>query len=115
MQGAKRPISVTILACIYLLVGVAGFVFHFKELWTRQPDGFAIELVEIVAVVCGIFMLRGQSWARWLAIVWMGFHVALSAFHPLPELIIHSVFFVAIAWILFRADARRYFRDDLVA
>ena len=112
MQAGKRPIAVTILACVYLLVGLGGFVFHFKELVARQPDAFVIEFVEVVAVVCGAFMLRGQNWARWLAIVWIAFHVGLSAFHPLRELLVHSVFFVVIAWILFRADARRYFRSD---
>lgn len=115
MSIGKRPISVTILACVYLLVGLSGFAFHFKELWARQPDAFIIEFVEVVAIVCGAFLLRGQNWARWLAIVWIAFHVGLSAFHPLAELVIHSVFFVVITWILFRGDARRYFRSDQVA
>lgn len=112
MSISKRPVSVAILACVYLLVGLGGFAFHFKELWARQPDAFVVEFVEIVAVVCGVFMLRGQDWARWLAVVWIGFHVGLSAFHPLKEFVIHSVFFVVIAWILFRAEARRYFRSN---
>ncbi len=115
MSISKRPLSVTILACVYLLVGLGGFAFHFKELWARQPDAFMIEFVEVVAVACGAFMLRGQNWARWLAIVWIGFHVGLSAFHPLRELIVHSVFFLLIAWILLRPDARQYFRGDPVA
>jgi len=106
----KRPISVTILACVYLLVGAAGVVFHFKELFARQPDAVVVEFVEIVAVVCGVFLMRGQNWARLLALAWIAFHVVLSAFHPLKELVVHSVFFIVIAWILFRADARRYFR-----
>ena len=55
-------------------------------------------------------MLRGQNWARWLAVAWMAFHVAISVFHPLRELAIHVVFLVLIAWILFRPGATRYFR-----
>ena len=108
--AGRRPISLTILAGAYLLVGTAGFVFHFKELLARQPDAVLVEFVEIIAVLCGAFLLRGQNWARWLALAWIAFHVFLSAFHPLRELAVHSVFFVLIAWILFRADARRYFR-----
>ncbi len=115
MSISKRPVSVTILACVYLLVGLGGFAFHFKELWAKQPDAFAIEFVEVVAIVCGAFLLRGQKWARWLAILWIAFHVVLSAFHPLTELVIHSVFFVVITWTLFRADARRYFRGNVDA
>jgi len=115
MSISKRPVSVTILACVYLLVGLGGFAFHFKELWARQPDAFIIEFVEVVAIVCGAFLLRAQNWARWVAIAWIGFHVGLSAFHPLKELVIHSCFFALIVWILFRADARQYFRGDPVA
>jgi len=109
-KAKKRPVSVTILCGVYLLVGAAGFVFHFKEMFARQPDAVTVEFVEIIAVVSGLFMLRGQNWARWLALAWIAFHVVLSAFHPLRELLVHSIFFIVIAWILFRADARQYFR-----
>ncbi len=57
-------------------------------------------------------MLRGHNWARWLAIAWMGFHVGLSAFHAFHELAIHSLFFAAITWLLFRPAAARYFRGE---
>ena len=110
MNGDRRPISVTILACVYLAVGVVGFAAHFHELLARYPDAVWIELTELVAVLCGAFMLRGHNWARWVALAWIAFHVALSAFHALPELAIHALFCAAIAWILFRPEAARYFR-----
>ena len=106
----KRPMSITILACVYLAVGVIGFAFHFRGLLAGQPDAVAAELTELVAVVCGIFLLRGHNWARWLALAWIAFHVVLSAFRAIPEFVIHAVFCVAIAWILFRSEAARYFR-----
>jgi len=56
-----------------------------------------------------VFMLRGQNWARWLALLWMATHVVISAFHPMRELVIHSVVFVLIAYLLFRREAREYF------
>ena len=106
----KRPLSITILACIYLAVGVIGFAFHFRELLAGHPDAVAIELTEFVAIVCAVFLIRGYNWARWLALVWIAFHVVLSAFHAIPELAIHAVFCAVIAWILFRPEAARYFR-----
>jgi hypothetical protein len=106
----KRPMSITILACVYLAVGVIGFAFYFRGLLAGQPDAVAAELTELVAVVCGAFLLRGHDWARWLALAWIAFHVVLSAFHAIPEFVIHAVFCAVIAWILFRSEAARYFR-----
>jgi hypothetical protein len=107
MNFGKRPVSILVLACVYLAVGSIGFVFHFRDL--RQPDGLGIEVTELLAILAGAFMLRGRNWARWLALAWMAFHVALSAFGVLRELAIHTLILVVIAWILFRPEARRYF------
>jgi hypothetical protein len=109
MNHNKRPISVTILACVYLLVGAAGFIFHFKESLASPRDGALIELTELIALVCGIFLLRGANWARWLALVWMLFHVAIS-FPQIQKVMVHTVICALIAWILLRPEASRYFR-----
>jgi hypothetical protein len=114
MSAGTRPISVTILACVYLLVGVGGFAVHFRELLARHPDAVGIEVTELTAIVCGVFLLRGQNWARWLALAWIAFHVILSAFHAIPELAIHVVFCAVFAWVLFRPEAARYFRGARV-
>ena len=53
MSESRRPISVTILACVYLLVASA----------------------------------------------WIGFHLVVSAFHPVRELVIHAILFLVIPWI----------------
>ena len=114
MNANKRPISVTILACVYLAVGVGGFAVHFRELLARHPDAVGIEVTELTGIVCGVFLLRGQNWAPWLALAWIAFHVVLSAFHAIPELIIHAVFCAVFAWVLFRPEAARYFRGARV-
>ncbi len=64
MNANKRPISLTILACVYLAVGVGGFAVHFRELLARHPDAVGIEVTELTAIVCGVFLLQGQNWAR---------------------------------------------------
>ncbi len=108
----KRPISVTMIAWLYMAVGAAGFVYHlgeFKAGEVPRYDVLGIELVSLAAAVCGAFMLRGKNWARWIALAWMGFHVIVSVFHSLPQFAIHCLFFALIAWVLFRPDAARYF------
>jgi hypothetical protein len=77
----KRPVSMMVLAWLYIAVGTIGFAYHFHELLALQYDGALAELTEFVAIVCGVFMLRGHNWARWLAFTWIAFHVILSAFH----------------------------------
>lgn len=103
--------TVTIVAAVYLLVGAAGFIFHFRELMAFHPDAPLIEFTELLALVAGLFMFQGKNWARWLALAWMAFHVAISAFHPLRELLVHAASCVVITWILLRPPAGRYFRQ----
>lgn len=113
MTSSLRPISVTLLAWLYIAVGTITFISHFPEIHARNMfryDGIWIEVVEILAIVCGVYLLRGRNWARWLAIAWIAFHVALSAYGPARELVVHSAFLVAFTWILFRPPAARYFR-----
>lgn len=107
MNLLRRPIAVLTVSCLFLLVGALGFVFHFQQL--QQPGGFWVELTEALAILAGAFMLRGHNWARWLALAWMAFHVALSAFGALPKLAIHGILFIGIAWLLFLPESRRYF------
>jgi hypothetical protein len=107
----KRPVSITILAFAYILVGTAGFIFHFRESWPFHWEGLAIEATEVLAVLGGTFLLRGQNWARWLVLAWMVFHVILSATDPWPKLTAHVVFCALIAWILLRPEATKYFRS----
>lgn len=109
----KRPIAITILASLYLLVGTVGFVFHFREILDRhafQYDDALVELTELIAILCGVFLLRGRNWARWLALAWIAFHVAISFFDSAQKVAVHGLFLAAFAYVLFRADARRYFR-----
>ena len=38
MNWSKRPISVTILACVYIVVGIVGFAYNFTGLLAFQYD-----------------------------------------------------------------------------
>jgi hypothetical protein len=111
-QTNEQPVSITILSWLYILVGVLGTAAHYEDFMMHAPivnEFVGITVLGAAAVVAGIFMLRGRSWARWLALVWIASHVAISAFHPLPELIIHCVLLVLFSYLLFRQKAREYF------
>src|SRR3569833_1470003 len=101
MTESKRPWPVIVIASLYLLVGVIGFVAHFPELLARHPDAVAIVLTETVGAISGVGLLMRKKWARWLALAWIVFHVGLSLFHPIGELAIHAVFCAMIVWALF--------------
>jgi len=109
----KRPLPVTILACIYIGVGTVGFAYHLREILARHAfhyDDFLVELTEFVAIVCGAFLLRGHNWARWLALAWIAFHVGISFVDSLQRVVVHGLIFLLIAYFLFRLEARTYFR-----
>ena len=41
-----------------------------------QYDDALVELTELIAIVCGVFLLQGRNWARWLALAWIASHAA---------------------------------------
>ncbi len=113
MNREKRPVAVTIVSCVYIVVGTIGFAYHFHELLSQREgfrDAILVELVELVAMVSGALMLRGLNWARWGAIAWIAFHVVLSAFHAAQEFAMHLLISAVIAWALLRPESARYFR-----
>lgn len=107
-QWKRPPAAILFIAILYVAVGAIGFVGHFRDSLASPREGVWIELTEFLALLSGIFMLRGQNWARWLAVAWIAFHVALSYGVP-RELAVHTVFLALIMWILFRPEAARYF------
>jgi hypothetical protein len=111
----SRPIAVTIIACLYIVTGVVGFAFHLSDFNAPpriQYDIVCIELISLIAIVCGIYLLRGSNWARWLALAWIACHVVLSAFHSWLQLVVHSLLCAAFAYFLFRPKATQYFRPS---
>ena len=108
-EARKTPLSVIIVAVLYLAVGVVGFAYHFRTLLAWQQGSVWVEATESLAIVTGVFLLRRQNWARWLAVAWIAFHVVLSAMHSYLQASIHAAFMVLIVWALFERHAQRYF------
>lgn len=70
----KRPTGVTIAGWIFIAAGAAGFLLHVTAFNPRQPieaDFVWIEAVRLIAIVCGVYVLRGRNWARWMAVAWL--------------------------------------------
>ena len=114
----KRPLAVLLIGCVYIVTGAAGFAAHFSELNARHPfenDVAWVELVSLIALVSGAYLLRGHNWARWLALAWMAFHVAIS-WPVVRQLVMHTLILAVIAWMLFLPAAQRYFsgKEDSV-
>lgn len=108
---SKRPISVTIVGVIFIATGVIGAGVHGAEL--KRGFGWDVVValaISLVAVLCGAYILRGSGWARWLAVAWLGFHVALSI-HSRQQLAMHSALLAVFGYLLFRSSATNYFRE----
>ena len=109
----KRPISVTVIGCLFMAAGLIGLAYHVTELMGQRPFAYGMVWVfflRLLAILGGVFVLRGSNWARRLLLVWIALHVILSAFHSLFELVVHSLLFAIVAYILFRPQAAAYFR-----
>jgi hypothetical protein len=109
----RRPLSVTVIGWLFIAAGCVGIAYHASKFNSDSPfqyDVIWVLLVRLLAVVCGVFMLRGSNWARWGLVVWLAYHVILSGFHSVTELIMHSLLLAVIAYFLFRPRATEFFR-----
>jgi hypothetical protein len=109
-----RPLAVTVLGWLFIAVGMAALVVDFRHLTARpfHQEDIWIALVHILAIVAGSFMLRGDNWARWLALLWMAFHVVITVLNAWHGFLVHVIIFAGITFLLFRADARAWFRRE---
>src|SRR5262245_16620131 len=106
----KRPLSVAIVGCLLIAAGAIGLVYHAKEFLGPKPFEAAwISFVRVLAIVSGIFVLQGKNWARWLALAWIAFHVAISFYHSWQQAVFHALVLVAFAYCLFHPAARAFF------
>lgn len=107
----QRPLLVTLLGRILIALGAIEFVYRLTKI--HQPvhaADFGVPLFELVILVSGVFLLRGSGWARWLAVAWVGLHVAVGSLHSLSRGIVHGLIFLLFAWMLFRPEINAWFR-----
>lgn len=109
----RRPRSVTIISWFFLIFGSIALLSGLlptSNLSLEQLKGhWMVHLSRFLAIVAGLFMLRGHNWARWLLVAWIAFHIVLSALHSALQLLIHAMIFGVILFFLFRRPASAYF------
>jgi hypothetical protein len=111
----KRPYPVTVIAALLIVAGAVSLVFHWSRFKMAEP--FNYDIVEISAaaasiLLCGIFMLRGDNWTRYFAVLWMAFHVVVGAFYSWNISAAHAVLLVVFGYFLFRSEATMYVRPS---
>ena len=112
----KRPVSITLLAVLLIATGFLGLVYHARNINLQHPlqnYTLGVELIRVLAIVAGIFMLRGHNWARWLALAWIAFRVVVSFWHSWSQVAVHVLVFAVFAVFLFRPPAARYFKTEV--
>ncbi|MGC1483252.1 MAG: hypothetical protein WA789_05620 [Candidatus Acidiferrum sp.] len=104
----KRPFTVTFLGWLFIAVGLLALLYHLVK---DQLDFWMvpIALVEIFAIVAGVFLIKGRNWARWLVLVWLAFHVIVSALNSLSASVPHFLLLVAVGYFLFTPPDSMYF------
>lgn len=110
----KSHAAVIVVACLFLLVGIAAGIEQFPHLLAGQREAVTMEITEAAAILIGVCLLLRQGWARWLAVAWMVFHVVIS-FPDAGKIVVHVVMSGLIAWALFRPESRGWFRRERVA
>lgn len=120
-----RPKSITIIAWYLIVVAVISLFKNFStlnnplatELMSKSLLSIPLQYAKwyiglAVSVICGIGMLKGQSWARLLYVLWsmigflMGFVTSpLKVAPPIPGVILFTI----IVFFLYRPAANQYF------
>ncbi len=123
----KRPSSVAVIGWAFIALGCITFIAGVLPLFGVGTSGTSAgmgshELIDLalvlitraLAVVGGVFVLLGYNWARWLLIVWTAFHVVISIQGPAFEIIVHSLIFIAVLYLLLRPESTAFFRRTSV-
>src|SRR5262245_41886259 len=111
----NRPLSVSVISWLFIAVGIVALSYHLLPHHIAEHPANELVwvcVVRVIALLCGVFMLYGFNWSRWLLVVWLGYHVILSAFHSTFEVAVHGLLCGVIVFFLFRPQASAYFRGD---
>lgn len=123
----KRPTSVTIISWFLIVTSLITVITSVVNI--SNPDVKAIMQLSviplevqylimaiglIISISCGLLMLAGKSFGRNLYVGWTILSIAISLFtSPLKTLLIPGIiFFIVIAFFLYRPKANQYFSDS---
>ena len=110
----KRPLSIIVIGIFFVVLGVLSLghaawgLVNTQQRLTDLQNHWMIYLSAVVAIVGGVYLFKGQNWARWLLVAWMAFHIVVGALHGIVPLLTHVVIFSVILFFLFRRPASSY-------
>ena len=113
----RRPVAVAIISLLYVIAGVAGLWHHAADFRADRPfdaETLWVLFVRLLAIVFGVALFQGANWGRWGVIAWMAYHVVLSAFHPVSELLVHAAILGIISCVLFRPSVTKFCRRPTI-
>ncbi len=123
-DGSVRPIPVTVVAWLLIVMGV--LVLVFSPFILNGPTGkqpmagsalpIAVQAVQIyvgciVSITCGIYMLSGRNWARllYVGLTALGFILAFATSPAKLMLLPGFALYVVITILLFLPRSNAYF------
>lgn len=109
LNSTKRPFQVTILGWLFIVVGILSTTYHLLK-GSLDRWMVPIVLVGLIAIVAGVFLLRGARWARWLLLAWLAFHVVVSALNSLSDAMPHVVLLLVVGYFLLGPPTSKYFQ-----
>jgi hypothetical protein len=108
----KRPLSITIIGWLFIVAGSVGIAYHFPELMNAEPsatEAILVLFVRLLAIAGGILVLRAANIGRWMLMAWMMYHVVLSFYHPVSELVFHALLLALLVFVFFQPRVVAFF------
>jgi hypothetical protein len=109
----KRPLAVMVTGWLFIAAGTIGFIYHASELNMHEPfsnDAVWVLLIRLLAIGAGGLILRGLNAGRWLLLAWIAYHVVLSYFHTVSELVTHMILLIIVIAVLFHPRVAGFFK-----
>jgi hypothetical protein len=110
----SRPLPILIVAFLFIIVGIVGFFNHIGDFFEPNEKPYVtllVQLLRIIAIVCGILLLRGNNSGRWLSIAWILAHIIIGALNSTFQLIAHIVLLIVVSILLFLPVSSTYFQN----
>jgi len=119
-----RPTSVTVIAWLLIITGGINLITTTVTLGNPNvtaimsksllpiPVQYAVSYLGLfLSIVCGIALLKGCNWARYLYTVWGGIGLVIGILtSPMKLMMIPGVvLFLILVFFLFRSKATKYF------
>lgn len=120
----KRPTSISVIAWFLIVSGGISAITctmalnnpMVKEIMSRSLLPLSVQYVMmftglVITVICGISILKGQNWSRYLYAIWsiIGYVIGLTTSPMKAALIPGVILFLVITFVLFRPKANVYF------